>query len=70
MARINQGLVALNQAMPLVQQMLQQKNQRMTNSDASLLYSRVGRIIFYGTGDALDFINTIEARMRIGYTDY
>ena len=25
---------------------------------------------FYGTRDALDFLNTIEARTWIGYTDY
>lgn len=30
----------------------------MTDSDAALLYSRVGRVYFDGTGDALDFINT------------
>ena len=70
MARINQGLAALNQAMPLVQQMLQQKNHGMIDADATLLYSRVGRIAFDGSGDALDFINPIEARMRTGYTDY
>ena len=44
MAGINQGLVALNQAMPLVQQMLQQRNQEMTDQDAALLCSRVGRL--------------------------
>ena len=42
----------------------------MTDADAALLYSRVGRIAFDGTGDALDFINTIEARTRTGYTEY
>ena len=42
----------------------------MTNVNAALLYFRVGRIAFDGSGDALDFINTIEARTRIGYTDY
>ena len=42
----------------------------MTDVDAALLYSRVGRITFDGSGDALDFINTIEARTRTGYTDY
>ena len=42
----------------------------MTDSNALLLYSRVGRISFDGTGDALDFINAIESRTRIGYTDY
>ena len=56
--------------MPLVQQMLQQRNQGMTDADAALLYSRVGIVTFDGTGDALDFINTIEARTRTGYTDY
>ena len=25
---------------------------------------------FDGTGDALDYINTIEARIRIGFNDY
>ena len=42
----------------------------MTDADAILLHSRVGRIAFDGSGDALDFINTIEARMRTGYTYY
>ena len=70
MAGINQGLAALNQAMPLVQQMLQQRNQEMSDADAALLYSRVGRVLFDGTGDAMDFINTIEARTRTGYNDY
>ena len=70
MAGINQSLAALNQAMPLVQKMLQQKNQEMSDADAALLYSKVGRVSFDGTRDALDFINTIEARTRTGYTDY
>ena len=35
-----------------------------------MLYSEVGRVSFDGTGDALDFINTIEARIRTGYTNY
>ena len=70
MAGINQGLAALNQAMPLVQQMLQQRNQEMTDADAAVLYTRVGRVPFDGTGDAMDFINTIEARTRTGYNDY
>ena len=42
----------------------------MTDANAALLYSRVGRVTFDGTGNALDFINTIDARTRIGYTDY
>ena len=42
----------------------------MSDADAALLYSRVGRVSFNGTGDALDFINTIEARTRTGYIDY
>ena len=70
MAGINQGLAALNQAMPLVQQMLQQRNQEMSDADVTLLYSRVGRVPFHGTGDTMDFINTIEARTRTGYNDY
>ena len=70
MVGINQGLAALNQAMPLVHQMLQQRNQGKIDTDATLLYSRVGRVIFYGTSDTLDFINTIEARTRTGYTNY
>ena len=41
MAGINQGLAALNQAMPLVQQMLHQRDHHMTDADAALLYSRV-----------------------------
>ena len=27
-------------------------------------------MLFDGTGDALDYINTIEARIRIGFNDY
>ena len=42
----------------------------MTDVDVALLYSRVGRIYFDGTGDALDFINTIESRTRTEYSDY
>ena len=42
----------------------------MTDADAALLYSRIGRIPFDGTGDALNFINAIEARTRAEYTDY
>ena len=42
----------------------------MTDADVALLYSRVGRISFDSFSDALDFINTIEARKRMGYTDY
>ena len=42
----------------------------MTDVDATLLYSRVCRIAFDGTGDALDLINTIEAKIRTRYTDY
>ena len=42
----------------------------MTDAYVALLYSRVGRIDFDGTGDALDFINTSKARIRTGYTDY
>ena len=70
MAGINQGLAAQNQAMPVVQQMLQQRNQGMKNSDALLLYSRVRRISFDGTGDVLDFINVIESKTMTGYTYY
>ena len=47
-----------------------QRDQRMTDADAALLYSRVGRVYFDGTGDALNFINTIESRTRTGYSDY
>ena len=42
----------------------------MTDADALLLYSRVGRISLDGAGDALDFINAIEFMIRIGYIDY
>ena len=30
----------------------------------------MGRISFDGTGDALDFLNIVEARTRTCYTDY
>ena len=42
----------------------------MTDADVVLLYSRIGRVYFDGTGDALDFVNTIESRTRTGYSDY
>ena len=42
----------------------------MTDADAALLYSRVGRVYFDGMGDALNFVNTIESRTRTGYSDY
>ena len=42
----------------------------MSDADAALLYSRVGRVSFDGTGDALDFLNIIEARTQTGYSDY
>ena len=42
----------------------------MTDIDALLLYSKVGRISFDRTRDTLDFINVIESRTRTGYMDY
>ena len=42
----------------------------MSNAEAAVLYTRVGRAPLDGTGDVMDFINTIEARTRIGYNDY
>ena len=42
----------------------------MFDADTTLLYSRVGRVPFDGIRDALDFINTIEARTQTGYIDY
>ena len=42
----------------------------MTDANAALLYSIVSKVAFDGTGDALDFINTIEARIRTGYANY
>ena len=42
----------------------------MTDANAAVLYSIVGRLSFDGTGDAMDFINTIEARTRTGFNDY
>ena len=67
---INQELAALNQVMPLVQQMLQQRNQEISDAETVVIYTRVGRVLFDGTGDAMDFINTIKARSRTGYNDY
>ena len=61
MAGINQGLAALNQAMPLVQQMLQQRNQGMSDAEAAVLYTRVGRVLFDGTGDAMVFMKSIAS---------
>ena len=34
------------------------------------MYYRVSRIAFDGTSNAQNFINTIEGRMRTGYTNY
>ena len=42
-------------------------NQEMSDAEAAALYTRVGRVSFDGTGDAMDFINTIEAKTRTGY---
>ena len=56
--------------MPLVQQMLQQRNQGMTDAEVAIFYTRIGRVMFDGMGDAMDFINTIEARTRTGYNDF
>ena len=36
----------------------------MTDADAAISYTRVGRVPFGGTGDPLDFINTIEVKTR------
>ena len=36
----------------------------MIKTNAAVFYTRVGRVPFDGSGDALDFINTIEARTR------
>ena len=38
----------------------------MTDANALLLYSRVGRISFDGTKDALDIINAIESKLGLG----
>ena len=42
----------------------------MSDADAALLYSKVSRVSFDGTGDALDFLSTIEAKTRTGYSNY
>ena len=42
----------------------------MTYADAAILYTRVGKVSFDGIGDALDFINTIEARNRTRSNNY
>ena len=42
----------------------------MSDANAALQYSRVGRVSFDGMGDALDFFNTVKARTHIGYTNY
>ena len=42
----------------------------MTFADVAVLYTRVGKVSFDGTGDALDFINTIEARNRTRSNNY
>ena len=42
----------------------------MTDADAAVLYTRVGRVSFDGIGDALNFINTLEARNRTRSNNY
>ena len=42
----------------------------MSDVDAAVLYTRVGRVLVDGTRDAMDFINTIKARTRTGFNDY
>ena len=42
----------------------------MSDAETAVLYTRVSRVPFDGTGDAMNFINTIEARTRTGYNDY
>ena len=42
----------------------------MSDAEAAVLYTRVSRVPFDGTKDAMDFINTIKARTRTGYNDY
>ena len=42
----------------------------MSEAEAAVLYTRVSRIPFDGTGDAMDLMNTIEARTRTMYNDY
>ena len=42
----------------------------MIKADAVVFYTRVGRVAFDDTEYALDFINAIEARTRIGFNDY
>ena len=42
----------------------------MTFVDVAVLYTRVGKVSFDGTGDALDFINTIEARNKTRSNNY
>ena len=42
----------------------------MTFVDVAVLYTRVGKVSFDGTGDALNFINTLEARNRTRSNNY
>ena len=42
----------------------------MTFADVAVLHTRVGKVSFDGTGDALDFLNTIEVRNRTRSNDY
>ena len=56
--------------MPLVQQMLQQRTQKISETEVAILYTRVNRIPFDGTGDAMDLMNAIEAKTRTVYNDY
>ena len=50
--------------------MLQQRTQKISEAEAVVLYTRVNRISFNGTGKAMDLMNTIEARTRTMYNDY
>ena len=42
----------------------------MSDTDVVLLYSKIGRVSFDGTRDALDFINIIEPQTRTRHIYY
>ena len=42
----------------------------MSDAEATILYTRVGRVPFESIGNAMDFMNTIKARTRTVYNDY
>ena len=44
--------------------------QGMSDPEAALFYTRVGKISFDGTSDPLEFLHAIEMRTQTAHTEY